>query len=1232
MKLAICLSTLVAILVADCTPGVAAELPAGVKCWPLNVPAGGKPGFSLMDSEQTGIRFTNELLPEAEAANNNLLNGSGVALGDYDGDGKCDIFLCNLNGSSRLYRNLGNWKFQDVTGEVGLANTNQLATGAVFADVNGDGFLDLLVTYSGKGARLFLNDGKGHFSDAQATELTAATGSMSLSLGDVNGDGSLDLYIANYGENTYRSGLSLTTRVVNGKEVVVGRLRNRMAIVDGELVEHGEPHAFFLNDGHGHFKKQSWTDGAFKDETGTALTEPFWDLGLSVCIRDLNGDGKPDIYVCNDIQDPDRLWLGDGRGNFQLIAREALRSISRAAMSVDFVDLNGDGLDDFIVGDMLARTHELRTRESKPPSPSASITREKKLDRPQAAHNTLQISRGDGTYAEIAHYAGVAASDWTWSVAFMDVDLDGLPDIIAATGHFYDGIDLDGMDRVNHMTAAERRRGRDVLSVFPPLAVPNRAFHNRGDLTFEEVGQQWGFDSTLVSQGMALADLDNDGSLDVVVNCLRGPALVYRNNSSAPRVAVRLKGVSPNAFGIGARIRLLGGAVPVQSQEMTCGGRYLSADAPQLTFAAGGGDGHMTLEVTWRSGKRSTVENVKANCLYEIDEAASVPNTAPTLPAAPPSLFEDVSDALNHRHVDAPFNDFILQKLLPRYLSQLGPGIAWYDLDGDGREDLIIGGGCGSSLGVYLNKGGGEWKRQEGAWTNTLPDDSAGIVAGVLTPGTRSVLVGLAHYETERTNLPAALRLDLTGTAAAMGAALPGGSTSTGPLALADVNGDGNLDVFVGGRLTAGRYPEATDSQLFLNHGGQLTADAAATNALARAGLVTGAIFSDLNGDGYPDLILTTEWGPTRVFLNEHGRFKAWDLPLSQPAQSRVLPAGVSKLSDLPGLWTCVATGDFDGDGRMDIVLGNWGLNSPYQDVTPGPWYLYYGDFNDDGGVHLFEAYLDPELKKIMPWRDMTETVQDYPWLRAGFPTHHVYAKATLAELLGERMAKARSVRAQFLASVILLNRGDSFEVRLLPREAQWSPAMGLAVGDLDGDGHEDLFLSQNFFGLRPADARMDAGRGLLLRGDGKGGFNPMPGQASGVKIYDEQRGCALADYDADGRVDLAVTQNNGQTRLFHNVTGRPGLRVKLAGSPGNPDGIGATMRLDFGNRLGPAREVQAGSGFWSQNSSVQVLGAATDAVGLEVRWPGGRIIRGKFSAAAREIEVSVDGTVRVLK
>lgn len=1210
--------------------------------WPLTVPPAGKPGFTLMHPVQTGVGFTNELAFEAEFANNNLLNGSGLALGDYDGDGRCDVFLCNLSGTSRLYRNLGEWRFQDVTLPAGLANTNEFARGAAFADVNGDGRLDLLVTYSGKGTRLFLNHGAGQFREAQAEALVQSTGSMSLALGDMNGDGWLDLYVANYGENTIRSGMKVATRMVGGKEQVIGRHRNRLAIVDGRLVEHGEPGSFYLNDGNGQFRRMSWTDGTFLDESGKPLTQAPWDLGFTVLIRDINHDGNPDIYVCDDFQDPDRCWLGDGKGTFRAIPREAIRSTPHFSMTADFADINGDGLDDFFVTDMVSRLHSLRMRQLKPESPLITWTREREWDRPQVRRNFLFINRGDGTYADIAIYAGVANSDWSWSTAFLDVDLDGLPDILVGTGHYYDTQDLDGLEQSKRLTPAEQSDGKKLMSVYPRLLTPNYAFHNAGNLTFKESGKAWGFESPQVSHGIALADLDNDGDLDVAINCLRAPALLYRNECPAPRIAVRLKGAAPNTFGIGARLKLLGGALPVQSQEMTAGGRFVAGDPPVRTFAAGTGGGEMTLEITWRSGKRTIVAPVKANCLYEVDEADARSPGPAIESAAPAPLFEDLSASLGHAHADQPYDDFARQKLLPRRLSQLGPGVAWFDLNADRRDDLIIGAGRGSGLGVFLNKGAGQWIRHDGPWTNALPDDTSGIAGGVLQTGTRSLLVGLAHYETTA-DLPLVLRYDFPsnqqpstvpfpGPANEAAAMDPARGLSTGPVLLADVNGDGTLDVFLGGRQQAGRYPEPVDSRLFLNHDGRLMPDAEVNATLTQVGLVAAALFSDLEGDGYPELVAACEWGGVRVFRNERGRLREWQLPLVGSAKSPPMPKGATNVSDLHGLWTSVASGDFDADGRMDLVLGNWGLNSACHISGAGPWFLYYGDFREDGDVHLLEGYRDAASGVVLPMRDMLFNETDLPWIRTRFPTHQAYARATLPQLLGEHSAKSRIARADFLASIVLLNRGGKFEPRLLSPEAQWTPAMGVATGDLDGDGWVDLFLSQNFFAVRTEDARLDSGRGLLLRGDGTGSFSAVPGQSSGVKVYGEQRGCALADYDADGRLDLALSQNNDQTRLFHNIGALPGLRVRLSGPPGNPDGVGAVLWFERGGKLGPAREVQAGSGFWSQHSPVQILTAADAIQSLHVRWPGGNTTTSEVNPSAREIVVDLNGSVRVVR
>ncbi len=480
-----------------------ASPPPGVRAIPLTVPAQGRAGFSLLTSAETGITFTNVLLPEPESRNHNLLNGSGLALGDFDGDGWCDVFLCNLNGSSALFRNLGGWKFTNVTAAAGLANTNQLARGAAFADVEGDGDLDLLVTYSGAGTRLFWNDGRGRFQDAQAAGLVADTGSTSLSLGDVDGDGDLDLYVANYGENTIRSGMRISTRTVGGREQVVGRMRNRLKIIDGQLVEYGEPDALFLNDGRGGFTKVPWTGGAFRDESGARLAGEPWELGLSAAIRDLNQDGRPDLQVCNDFQDPDRFWIGDGRGSFQALPRLAIRSTPNFSMAADFADFNGDGLVDFFGTDMVSRRHDLRMRQLAPASPPIAHTLERAPDRPQFRRNALFLNRGDGTYTELANFAGVAGSDWSWSVVCLDVDLDGWEDILVGTGHYYDTQDLDAIERSAKFTPAEKADGRRVLEAFPLLQIPNVAFRNRGDLTFEETGWKWGFDSLHVAHSLA---------------------------------------------------------------------------------------------------------------------------------------------------------------------------------------------------------------------------------------------------------------------------------------------------------------------------------------------------------------------------------------------------------------------------------------------------------------------------------------------------------------------------------------------------------------------------------------------------------------------------------------------------------------------------------------------------------------------------------------------------------
>jgi hypothetical protein len=1204
-------------------------------------PAGSeKDGFTLLGAAQTRIDFTNHL-SDAKAAENQIrLNGSGVALGDIDGDGLCDIYLCRLEGSNALYRNLGHWRFEEVASSGGAGCDGQYSTGAALADIDGDSDLDLLVNGIGVGTRLFLNDGRGKFTELNDSGLVRRFGATTSALADIDGDGDLDLYVANYRTSTIRT-TGFAVLNVGGKRSIRPEDRDHLEYTpEGRVLEHGEAHFLYRNDGGGHFTALPWTDGTFLDEDGKALAKPPFDWGLSAMFRDINGDGAPDVYVCNDFHSTDKVWINDGKGRFRALPRLALRKTSTFSMAVDFGDLNRDGLDDIFVADMLSLSHSRRLMQLAAADayhPQVGIFE----DRPQFDRNTLQLNRGDGTFAEIASYAGLEASEWTWSAMLLDVDLDGFEDILCSTGHMFDTQDLDAEARIQAKGPWRRDLIPQKLLMFPKMQQPKVAFRNRRDLTFEEMGRAWRFNQAGVAHGMALGDLDNDGDLDVVVNNLNGAAGIYRNDSSAPRIAVRLKGRSPNTHGIGARIKVYGGPVD-QSQEMNAGGRYLSGDDPVRVFAAGQRTNDLRIEVTWRNGKRSVVEKAKANRIYEIDEAESAaevkgpksnvsgvePSTNTSLSrithhASP--LFQDVSHLLNHTHIDEAFDDFSRQPLLPRKLSQLGPGVAWFDINNDGWEDLIIGSGRGGSLAVFLNDGKGGYSKVQGAPLNQIATrDQTGVIGWEKAPGQPLLLVGSANYEDGLANGGAARQYDWPGKV--VSDAVPGQTSSSGPLAMADIDGDGDLDLFIGGRCLPGRWPEPATSLLLRNEGGRLEIDPQRSNTFARVGLISGSVFTDLNADGAPDLVLACEWGPLRIFVNDgSGRF-------SEATQRWGLDSFV-------GWWNGVAVGDFDGDGRMDLVASNWGLNSAYQTAGKvhaaadgglharpvnlaaiNPALLYHGDFDGNGTLDLIEARFDLPSNKTVPIRSLNAAVQGMPLLRERFQTLAAFNEASVLEIGGNLMKQAAPLRATWLASTVFLNRGDRFELVLLPAEAQLAPAFGVSMADFDGDGNEDVFLSQNFFPVQPAASRLDAGRGLLLRGDGSGGFSSVPGQESGLMIYGEGRGSAVADYDGDGRVDLVVAQNGAATKLYHNLEARPGLRIRLKGPPANPSGVGAALRLLYGERSGPIREIHAGSGYWSQDSAAMVLGKSGEPTKLWVRWPGGRIALFDIPGGAREI------------
>lgn len=1094
--------------------------------------------------------------------------GTGVAIGDYDGDGRPDLFVVSKTESCRLFRNLGDWKFEDVTDKAGVGDSGAAAKiwkqGATFADVNNDGRLDLYLCRFGAPNLLYINQGDGTFKEqAAAYGLAVSDACLMAVFGDYDRDGWLDVFV-------------------------------QTNVLDAATHPEGQRDYLFHNN----------RDGTFTDVTARAGIAPVPSHGNSALWWDFDHDGWPDLYVANDFSVADALFRNNHDGTFTNVIARTAPVVPYSSMGSDLGDVDNDGRLDLYVTDMAATTHlkdqrtmaETRARLRPPADGAAEV--------PQFPVSALLLNTGSGRFLEAARLAGLEATDWTWSPRWEDFDNDGRVDLHVTNGMYREIHNQDLIGR--RAMAGDLTTAMQAVRNSPKLAETNIAFRNLGGLRFENVSAAWGLADTGVSFGSATGDLDGDGDLDLLYcNYQAGPTLLRNDSDSGHRFVCALRGTRSNRFGIGALVTIET-AAGTQVRQIALGRGFMASSEPIAHFGLGDETTVRRLTVTWPSGAVQTFENLAADQRLTITEPDTATSTAPATPTAPATQFSESAAALGLACTarEEPYDEFLEQRLLPTTFNRRGPALAVAALDTTGRDSVVLAGTTLDPLRI-LRPAGTSWAPAATPALATPPAVNDGPILVFEANGDSHpdllVAAGGASQPADSPDYQPRLYLNdgHGGFAPAPAGALPELLLSAGALCAADFDRDGTLDVFLGGRVVPGQYPAAPQSALLANRAGtfaDVTTELAP--ALRTVGMVTAALWSDVDNDGWPDLLLSLEWGTVRCFHNEAGKgFADWTEKLGFAA------AGT-------GWWRSLTTADFNGDGRPDYVAGNLGLNTPYRASAEHPALLFVGDFVGRGATELVEAYYEGDT--LYPRRTRSDLGAAIPSILKRFRGSNEYARASLPDLLGaDRLAAATKFAATELRSGIFLSQPDGrYAFVPWPHEAQIAPANGLVAGDFDGDGHADLYVVHNTYAPAPAIGRFDGGVSQLLRGDGRGGFTPVAPAASGLVVPGDAKALAVLDLDEDGWPDFLVSRNNDSTLAFRNrgVTGRHSVRVVLQGPAGNPTAIGARVTAEYADGTTAVGEIAAGSGCSSQ-STAALFFAATDQNPLRrllVRWPSG--------------------------
>ncbi len=1125
-----------------------------------------------------------------------LETGAGVAMGDYDNDGLIDVYMTGSDIDNRLFRNLGDFKFEDVTDTAGvdgrIQGRNPWGSGATFVDVDNDGDLDLYVCNMATPNILYINQNDGTFKEQTIFRGADYAGaSKQANFCDYDHDGDLDFILL-----TYQDLLPPQddfVKMVDGKMEVLDGCEEYAVVINNTEARGGEKDVFFQNVG----------DGKFEKVTSTVGIGDAYEPNLSGVWMDYDNDGWQDLYTTADFKQSDHLYRNNRDGTFTDVLPDTVKHTPWFSMGLDTGDLNNDGHLDLIVGDMADRTHYGQKVNMGDMAQSGWFLVWGKPR--QFMQNCVFVNAGTGKFMEHGAITGMAKTDWTWSIRMVDLDNDGLLDVHFTNGHSRDSMNGDLFEQMNKLREDPNLTPEKWSAFFAKIPLRkgvNLAFRNKGNLEFEPVGPKWGLDHNGVSHAAAFADLDNDGDLDAVVNNFYEQASIYRNDSrDGARLIVQFRSGKSNYFGVGCKVELLQDG-KYYRRDLTPNRGYLSSDPMAVQFGLPSDNNIEQMRVTWPDGSAHEFRDIAVNHIYRaIDDGSGATGLNPILPQPKP-VFADVTDdtKVKFAHKENDFDDFVREPLLPYQLSRLGGSLAWSDVNGDGFQDVFCGGAAGQSGQLLINNDGKNFTPSSGPWSDHAASEDMGILFfDADQDGDQDLLVASGSNEFDAGSELYHDRLYLNdgdGKFTHAKKALPPLSDSSSSVAAADFDRDGDLDLFIGSRAVAARYPIVPTSRLLINDSGTFTeASDDTAKGISQCGLVNSAVWSDFNSDGWIDLLIAPEWGPVKVFQNNQGQLK-------DVTESAGLANGL-------GWWHGIAAGDIDADGDMDYVVTNHGLNTKYHTSVERPHRLYYDDFDQSGTLDLVEAEFEGDTE--YPVRGRSCSSRCMPFIADSFPTFHDFSKASLSDIY-ETDTKARPFHeVNILESVLLRNNGDgTFETEALDRFSQASPGYGVAIEDFDLDGKPDVMMANNFFGSQPETGYMDGGLSLLMKGNSDGGLSSLWPSASGISVSGDANGLAVADFDNDGDADAMFAVNNEPFRLFRNESSaKPALIIRAIGTDGNANAIGAQILLR-GKSQSRAIELSAGGSYLSQSASdgIRVTAAELEQLeSIEVRWPDGK-------------------------